>query len=481
MQHEDIARDLLTAALNGELSLREKDVRQELFPLGDLRTIVNLARSNDPHSKKFAEHVLAHGFEEFVSELKSRAPTQPWPTALAELQRRSVLSSVEMAHASLGDAIASGDLARIREDTSILTTALSTNRPSIDPPLPHVKDALIHAIERSKRRQNGEESAIPTPWPDINYALGDGFWPGLHMLVGGTGIGKTQWLVQVMTKAAVEGTPCIYVGLELSAEEMACRFMGELAKVGWSKISRGKCSDEEGERVLKAASTLNHLPIHLPHAIAGKWAVDDLRALCRQVRREHPKGSPLIVIDYLQLVGGEARDLRERVGAAANAAREMARELDLTLLVVSSTARANYQSADLLKRAGLIVEPGTAGEVRGFVAPEAIVGLGMETNSIEYGADSVLVMMRVEGESQKDGAKPVFLGMPKIRAERPTWGALRFDGFRFRESPHDIERLAELYGPDSKKSEKPKPDNDPDDGGNVVDMAKARRRERGVR
>ena len=52
--------------------------------------------------------------------------------------------------------------------------------------------SLDAALLTAERRRSGLEKAFPVPWADYATALGGGLWPGLHLLVGGTGHNSRQ-------------------------------------------------------------------------------------------------------------------------------------------------------------------------------------------------------------------------------------------------------------------------------------------------
>jgi len=81
---------------------------------------------------------------------------------------------------------------------------------------------LAAAFDRMDARAEEREKPLATPWPDFNAQLpGGGFWPGCHLLVSGTGVGKSMWALQFALHTAREGGAVIYAGLELDAFQVA--------------------------------------------------------------------------------------------------------------------------------------------------------------------------------------------------------------------------------------------------------------------
>jgi replicative DNA helicase len=138
---------------------------------------------------------------------------------------------------------------------------------------------------------------------------------------------------------------------------------------------------------------------------------------------------------------GERLELRERIGRAAYQGRAMARELALSVVMVSSVAREHYGKIGGLAKAGDDKAP-KLGE-----APAALlVGLGKESGEIEYSADSVLCLAAGEDDDDQRG-RPVWLAVAKLRAGPTRWCSLRFNGQTFADDPdaaEDARRLARM-------------------------------------
>jgi replicative DNA helicase len=300
---------------------------------------------------------------------------------------------------------------------------------------PKVEDFLQDVLARMERRSKGLEQPIPLPWSSMAAALGGGLWPGLHILVGNTASGKSQFALQASLHAAQQGVPVAYVGLELGEIDLVPRLLGLLADDKWSNLFLGK----KGLSTAKAyAPRLKGLPFHLEMAPSYGWPYTRLHTLAETMRDQYPHekdatGAPvrgsrpfLVVLDFLQLVApghNQREELRQRIQQAAYAGRIVARDLDAAVLLISSTARENY--------AALAGQKG--GQELGEGEPVRMVGLGKESGEIEYGADSVLVLARkpwTDEQPPADGTC-VWIAIAKVRAGKPGWVEMRFNGGHF--------------------------------------------------
>jgi len=292
---------------------------------------------------------------------------------------------------------------------------------------------LDEAVRRMVARADGRERPVPLPWRNVTAALGGGLWPGLTVLVGNTGEGKTQFALQTSLHAAGLGVPTVYIGLELGRIDLVARLVGLRSERRWSSLYLGELRDGETAADRAAllethAAGLADLPLYLEVGPPAGWDYHNLGPLARAVRLQHPPpaGQPvrpfLVVLDFLQLVAGPERELRERIGRAAYFGRAVSRDLDAAVLLLSSTSRENARRINEAATGGLT--PATAA---------TLVDLGKESGEVEYAADCGLVLVREEFDPE---GSPYRVAVPKRRAGGPTWveGGLTFDGGRFTEA-----------------------------------------------
>lgn len=349
-----------------------------------------------------------------------------------DVQKAAVLQQLEGLE---GEAF-NARLRELAQDTATPDATADRGRP--------LADVLGEAFDHMDARGEKREKPIVTPWADFNEQLpGGGFWPGCHVLVSGTGAGKSTWALQLALHAARNGTAVAYAGLELEDTQIALRLAGELAKVGWSNLYTGESSIDDRAKARAVQSELAALPFYLESGDAMGWAASSMQTAAARLRKEHPAAPILIVVDFLQLVGPEPnmgrQDLRERIGRAAYMARDVARRFGACVLLVSSVAREAYakvNGTDALELAGLDAEMDGSIVLERFMrSPDSIVGLGKESGEIEYAADSVTVAVGLP-RKRGDTHRAVVFATPKLRAGRPGWCALHFNGHRFDVDPY---------------------------------------------
>lgn len=310
----------------------------------------------------------------------------------------------------------------------------------LDREAPRVGSFIKDALALMRNRAEGKAKPIATPWAKVNEAIGGGFWPGLHVLTGGTAEGKSQFALQLTLDAAEQGTPVLYIGLELGREDLVARLLGLMMHRQWSDIYLGKDRDALRMATDSYAAKLEVLPIRLEVRGAFGWHADLMRERVQALREAHPEPAGpgslpiLVVLDYLQVIGtteNAPRELRERIGQAAYTGRSLATNHGAAVLLLSSVSRENIKMLSERR------EKGHLGDDK-QMHPSELVGLGKESGEIEYSADTVLALCR--GEFRTTYTE-THLVVAKVRAGKTSWQRLDFNGGRFTEPGQSGERI----------------------------------------
>ena len=180
---------------------------------------------------------------------------------------------------------------------------------------------------------------VPTGFPDIDDRT-DGLHSGEMVVIAARpSQGKTALAMNVAENVAKSGVPVGVFSLEMSDESLALRMLLSRAKTTLRSLRKMSDTekDETGYAIATAYGSLSHLPIHIedcPGASMGK-----IRAIARRLKQRHNIG--LVVIDYLQIVAPTHRrdSMREQVTETSNAIKQLARELNLPVIVLSQLNR----------------------------------------------------------------------------------------------------------------------------------------------
>ena len=131
-------------------------------------------------------------------------------------------------------------------------------------------------------------------------------------------------------------TSCAIFSLEMSARQLAQRFLTSEARINAQAARTGKLYGEDFEAVANAANKFSLTNIFIDDT-AG-MGILELRAKCRRLKSE--RGIGLVLVDYLQLMQGRSKDNREQeIATISRSLKELAKELDIPVIALSQLNR----------------------------------------------------------------------------------------------------------------------------------------------
>ena len=311
----------------------------------------------------------------------------------------------------------------------------------------HIRDA-----ERMEREmENGTEMVddalglftsekfkpMATGFQELDNAIGGGFIRQQLILLGAApGTGKTAFTQWIFEGMAERGTRCIYVNLEMSREQMIARSLSRLAKQTGSTITptaimQGyRWTETQREIIGRAAETYKQtiaprMTYNPPTVTAN---LDTILKYIEQAARDAEadgQDAPVVVIDYLQIVTGDAREEAGNLIKRATAAfKSYAMRHNTVVYAIVAHNRASNSS--------------------GKVTMES----GRDTSALEYSADLQLAMtftkcIKTQGTPAKepDDLTPEEKRDITIKVTKGRWAQagksfnLRFDGSTMTFSP----------------------------------------------
>ena len=254
-------------------------------------------------------------------------------------------------------------------------TMLAVAERRVDGGLEVLGNLLAQVLERLEQVESEglDVTGLPTGLVDLDRKLG-GLQPSSLVVVAGRpGMGKSALAMNIASHVAMHHGPVAYFSLEMSPTEIAYRWLGSEARVDSMKLRSGLGGGDSSRMLsslVEAASKLYKAPLH---ADEGSRTVTDVRAKCRRLKRK--SGLKLVVVDYMQLMQGRARENRQQeIAEISLNLKALARELDVPVIAVSQLNRALEARQD--KRPQL-------GDLR-------------ESGAIEQDADVVLMIYRDE-------------------------------------------------------------------------------------
>lgn len=126
--------------------------------------------------------------------------------------------------------------------------------------------------------------------------------------------------------------------LEMSSQQLVQRFLTMEARIDAQQARTGKLKDEDFKRLIDAASRLFTAKIFIDDTPG--LSLMELRTKCRRLKSEHDIG--LIVVDYLQLMTANSRDIGSReqeIATISRGLKGLAKELKVPVIALSQLSR----------------------------------------------------------------------------------------------------------------------------------------------
>ncbi len=237
-------------------------------------------------------------------------------------------------------------------------------------------------------RVNGTARGPVTGFKYLDEELGHALQPGVHVLHGDSGAGKTAFAGQV---AATCGVPALYISCEMPLLELFRRHAARVTGTFLQKFKSGELTPDT------AAALARETAIAIPHltladATRAPATADWIAGVAPVARGEAPH--LLIVIDSVHswtesLTSGTNE--YEALGAGMVALRAIASELNCAILAIAERNRASVGKGGISASAG--------------------------SRKAEYGSETVIGLSSDTANAQ--GLTPITLKLDKNRHGRP--------------------------------------------------------------
>ena len=214
---------------------------------------------------------------------------------------------------------------------------------------------------------------LPTGFKALDGLLGGFQKSDLIVFAGRPGMGKTSWLLTVALSIARRGARVALFTMEMGVEQMVQRLISMETGIKIQQLRTASISAREHTRFTEAIGRIANLPLFIDDTPAITPV--EMRTKCRRLQHEY--GLDVVMVDYMQLMSaGRAYENNrvQEISYISRALKELARELNVTMLSTSQLSRAVEQRQD--KRPQL-------SDLR-------------ESGSIEQDADAVMFLYRDE-------------------------------------------------------------------------------------
>jgi replicative DNA helicase len=245
----------------------------------------------------------------------------------------------ELAYSEPDDVIKALDLAESKV-FNVAEQRVSDTTRTIEDLLPEVMDRLQETYDRGDII-----TGLATGYTDLDELL-SGLQPSALYIVGARpAMGKTAFGLGIAAHVAMHSTkPVLVFSLEMAHNELTQRILASEARVDSTKIRTGKLAESDWAKIGKAIGRLE-VPLFLDDN--PRVTVMEIRAKARRIKSRYG-GIGLIVIDYLQLMGGNgsAENRQLEVSEISRNLKILARELEVPILALSQLSRNLEARAD---------------------------------------------------------------------------------------------------------------------------------------
>jgi len=211
-------------------------------------------------------------------------------------------------------------------------------------PISDVLSDFYDRIDELAKRPE-EIHGVPTGFIDLDKLL-SGLQPSDFLIIAGRpGQGKTGFLLSIAKNAGLTHKKHVAVfSLEMSNEQVVQRLIAQETGISSHRLRNGKLLDNEWALFTHAIEVFSDTHIYLDDTPAITPL--QLRTKCRRLHMEH--GIDLVILDYLQLMGGDSRnDNRvQEVSHISRSLKVLARELNVPVLAAAQLSRAVEQRTD---------------------------------------------------------------------------------------------------------------------------------------
>lgn len=251
--------------------------------------------------------------------------------------------------------IAEQEIFKLREETS---TSEFTK----------LDEIVLDVYENIEKVASGEvERGLKTGYTKLDEILG-GLRNQEYILLGARpSIGKTALSINIAENLLVQNKSIAFFSFEMSKEQLVERLIK-----GMSFVETGykrKIKEDEWRKLQNSSSYLRGRNLFIDDD--PNKTVSDMQSMCRKLKRT--EGLDIVIIDYLQKVKSNHRgSSREQLEQVSNDIKNMAKILDVPVLVVSSLSRAN--------------------EARDIKVP--VMSDLRETGQLEFDADVIMFLHR---------------------------------------------------------------------------------------
>ncbi len=253
-----------------------------------------------------------------------------------------VRNLIRTCNAITGEALAEEDDAEViidHAEQAVFALAEARTRQSFSRIAP-IADRVLARVKEYAAGEGTGITGLSTGFRELDEMTSGLQRTDLVIVAGRPSMGKTALCLTLAQNAALYSNAVVAVfSLEMSKEQLVTRMLASEAHINAHRFRTGHLMTNEWERLANAIGTLSGARLFIDDT-PGISALE-IRAKCRRLAAEQ-KQLDLIVIDYLQLMGGSKRteSRQQEVSQISRELKALAKEMDVPVVALSQLSRA---------------------------------------------------------------------------------------------------------------------------------------------
>ena len=199
----------------------------------------------------------------------------------------------------------------------------------------NVIDTLQEAIERGTNM-----TGIPTGWRYLDKYVGGWNKGNMVVIAGRPGSGKTA-IALTLAMDASNFCKVLFISLEMSKEEIAKRYLSNIAEIENYKIRSAKLTVNE---LHNASRLLMNQNTDLYIDDGSNADINEIVGKIKLHKAKH--GLNIVFIDYMQLIKSHQKVREQEIAHISRTLKLLAKELEITIVALAQLSRETEKRAD---------------------------------------------------------------------------------------------------------------------------------------
>lgn len=206
-----------------------------------------------------------------------------------------------------------------------------------------LKEVLVRTVAEIEEAKNKADdiTGVPTGFKALDRITSGWQKNALIIVAARPAMGKTAFCLNLAMNAALnvgKPFPVAFFSLEMGAGELVKRMLSAQTEVSMDAITKGRMQEHEFIQMTQRMNKLAAAPIFLDDQAALN--IFELRAKARRLKQRND--IQMIVIDYLQLMQGDANkggNREQEISKISRDLKSLAKELEIPIIALSQLNR----------------------------------------------------------------------------------------------------------------------------------------------